>query len=179
MTLRQMASRVLAPLLLIAAILVGSAPAHARVDVHFHSFNGSVLFGRYPHTFVVFEGTLEDTGETIFENYGFSARVASPAVLAGPVEHIVMEEEEKYISTTNRHFTLTVSADTYRRMKAEVIAWRDAPGRFYDLNTRNCIHFVGAMAVLGGLTVDYPREMLRRPRAWLDRVTELNPQLGG
>ena len=40
-------------------------PAEAKVEVSFHSFNGSVLFGRYPHTFVVFEGTLEDTGTPV------------------------------------------------------------------------------------------------------------------
>jgi len=155
---------------------LGSAP-QAEVKVHFHSFNGS-MFGRYPHAFVVFEGRLDDTGEVVNENYGFSARTAGPNVLMGATHHVVMSEKARYIRTTNRHFTLTVSDATYRRMKAEVIAWRDAPGRYYDLDTRNCIHFVGRIAELAGLRVDYPSDMLRKPKRWLNRVVSLNPQLG-
>src|SRR5690606_732365 len=87
-----------------------------------------------------------ESGQKVNENYGFSAKTAGPNVLLGPTDHIVMTEKPKYIRTTNRHFTLTVSDATYRRMKAEVIAWRDAPGKFYDLDKRNCIHF--ALGVL-------------------------------
>src|SRR5690606_21612495 len=119
-----------------------------------HSFNGSMLASRYPHTFVVFDGTLDATGERIYENYGFSARSATPDVLLGPVAHGIYSENERHIRSTNRHFSITVSDQTYQRMKAEVIAWRDAPGKFYDLDTRNCIHFVGRLAALAGLAVD-------------------------
>ena len=176
MTHRHLLARAVGPLALLVLLLFG-APAQAKVDVHFQSFNGSLFVGRYPHTFVVFEGQLDDTGERIYENYGFSAKRATPAVLRGPVAHIVMTEEEKYIGTTNRHFTITVSDETYRRMKAEVIAWRDAAGPYYDLNTRNCIHFVGRIAELGGLRVDYPEDLLRKPRAWLNHIATLNPRL--
>ena len=163
--------------LALAALMAWAVPAHAEVKVSFHSFNGS-LFGRYPHAFVVFEGTLDETGEAINENYGFSAKVAGPSVLMGPVEHGVYTEKQRYIRTTNRHFTLTVSDATYRRMKQEAAAWRDAPGRYYDLDTRNCIHFVGRIAELGGVRVDYPHELLRKPRAWFNHIARLNPQLG-
>lgn len=163
--------------LVVAALLVWTVEAQAKVDVHFHSFNGS-FFGRYPHAFVVFEGRLDDTGEVINENFGFSARTAGPNVLMGPVAHIIMTEPPKYIRTTNRHFTLSVPDATYRRMKAEVIAWRDAPGRHYDLDRRNCIHFVGRIAELGGLRVEFPQAMLRKPKEWLNHVAQLNPQLG-
>ena len=174
-TFRRAVSRLL---LALAALVAWTVPAQAEVDVSFHSFNGSVIWGRYPHAFVAFDGTLDDTGERIHENYGFSAKTAGPAVLFGPVKHIVMSEKEKYLTSTNTHFTITVDDDTYRRMKAEVIAWRDAPGKFYDLETRNCIHFVGRMAELAGLKVDYPEDMLRKPKEWLNHVTMLNPQLG-
>ena len=165
-------------LLALVALACWHGPALAAVQVHFHSFNGSMFASRYPHTFVVFDGTLDATGERIYENYGFSARSATPDVLLGPVAHGMYSESERYIRTTNRHFSITVSDATYQRMKAEVIAWRDAPGRYYDLDTRNCIHFVGRIAALGGLTVDYPHKMLRKPKAWLNHLTALNPQLG-
>lgn len=166
---------------LLAAFLaiLAAAPAAAEVRAHFHSVNGSVLLGRYPHTFVVFEGTLEDSGERIEENWGFSARTSSLAALRGQaVEHMMLAEKPGTIGRTNRHFTLVLSDAQFRLLKREVIAWQDAPGRYYDLDTRNCIHFVGRLAELAGLRIEYPDHMLRKPKAWLNHITALNPQLG-
>lgn len=164
--------------LLAVVALLWSGPALAEVQIHFHSFNGSVLFGRYPHTFIVLEGTLEETGEEVNENYGFSARRVTPAILSGPVEHMILEETERSVRRTNRHFSITISDEQYREIIAEVERWEDAPGRYYDLETRNCIHFVGKMAEMLGLTIEYPDNMLRRPKKWLNYITELNPDLG-
>ena len=164
-------------LVLALTALFWAAAAQAEVRVTFHSFDGSVLFGRYPHTFISMEGTLED-GTPVKENYGFSAKSAGPAVLAGPVKHIVMTEKDKYVRSTNRHFTVAVDDAKYHDIRREVFRWRDAPGKYYDLDTRNCIHFVGAIAEMVGVKVDYPEKMLRRPKAWLNHVTAMNPQLG-
>lgn len=169
--------RFLATLLALVA-LAWSAGAAAEVRMSFHSFNGSVLFGRYPHAFIVLEGTLEETGAPVQENYGFTAKTISTRILSGPVEHAIMTEEEKYLRKTNRHFTVTLTDAQYWRVRAEVAKWRDAPGKYYDLDRRNCIHFVGAMARIAGLKVEYPKDMLRRPKKWLNHVTRLNPQLG-
>lgn len=155
-----------------------TAVAQAEVTVHFQSFNGSVFFGRYPHTFIVFEGTLEETGAKVDENFGFSAETASLRVLAGPVEHVILAEKPKTVRKTNRHFSLKLTDAQYRKLKTEVAAWRDQPGKYYDLDTRNCIHFVGRMAELLGLKVDYPKKLLRKPKAWLNHVSGLNPRLG-
>lgn len=157
--------------------LVWSGPALADVQLHFHSFNGSVLFGRYPHTFIVMDGELDSTGQKVNENYGFTAKKVSTAVLSGPVEHDISIEKPKYLKTTNRHFTMTISDDQYHRIVAEMKNWRDAPGKYYSLDERNCIHFVGAIAQIVGLKVDYPKDMLRRPKKWLNHVAALNPQL--
>ncbi|QFT76669.1 hypothetical protein [Erythrobacter sp. THAF29] len=168
--------RFIAKLVILFALL-WSGPALADVQIHFHSVNGSVLIGRYPHTFFVLDGELEETGEVINENYGFSARKVTTAILSGPVEHMVLAEKPKFIKKTNRHFTLTITDDQYRKIKAEVQAWQNAPGKYYDLENRNCIHFVGKMAQILGLKVEYPDNMLRRPKKWLNHVTGLNPQL--
>ena len=175
---RFLRSLVLTLAFLCASLVATAQPAEAKVRVSFHSFNGSVLFGRYPHTFVVFEGTLDETGQAINENFGFTAKTVTPAILSGPVAHMIWVEEQKWIGKTNRHFTLTVDDATYRKMRAEVEAWRNAPGKYYDLDTRNCIHFVGRIAELAGLRVDYPSDMLRKPKRWLNHVAQLNPQLG-
>lgn len=165
-------------LVLVALALVWSPAASAQVLLSFHSFNGSVLFGRYPHTFIVMQGTLDKTGQAVNENYGFTAAKVTPAVLRGPVEHAIYSEKQKYIDSTNRHFTIPISDAKYWEIRAEVDRWRNAPGKYYDLDTRNCVHFVGAIAQMVGLKVDYPQDMLRRPKAWLNHVTELNPKLG-
>lgn len=178
MTFRTPGAAILRLILAVLALFAFAQPAAAKVQVHFQSFNGSVFFGRYPHTFVIFEGTLDDTGEKVNENFGFSAKAATPAVLLGPVPHAIYTEKQKWVTQTNRHFTLTVDDATYHRMREEVEAWRNHPGHFYDLDTNNCIHFVGRIAELGGLKVDYPKELLRKPRAWLNHIAALNPQLG-
>ena len=59
-----------------------------------------------------------------------------------------------------------------------VACWRGAPGNYYDLDMRNCIHLVGRMAQLVGVKVDYPANMLRRPEMWLNHIAALNPRLG-
>lgn len=163
--------------LVLCLAVTSTAAAHAEVRVHFHSFDGSVLIGRYPHTFVVLDGTLEATGEPVSANYGFSAKKITPAVLNGPVKHKIVIEPQKYVHSTNRHFSIAISDAQYRSIVAEVEAWRNAPGNFYDLEERNCIHFVGRIASLLGVTVEYPESMLRRPKKWLNHLISLNPQL--
>lgn len=155
-----------------------SLPAAAEVKMSFHSFNGSVLFGRYPHTFVQLTGTLESTGTVVEENYGFTAKKVSTAILSGPVEHDIQVEGAKYLKKTNVHFTVTLTDAQVAQVRATMRKWRDAPGKHYDLEKRNCIHFVGAMAQIVGLKVDYPKKMLRRPKKWLNHISAQNPQLG-
>ena len=111
-TVFQPLARLWAVLLLALATCFMPGPAQAEVAVSFHSFNGSVVWGRYPHAFVVFEGTLDETGAPVHENYGFSATSAGPQVLLGPVKHGMYTEKDKYIRTTNRHFTVPVSDAT-------------------------------------------------------------------
>ncbi|WP_375291255.1 hypothetical protein [Qipengyuania sp.] len=165
---------------LLAALvaLTTAASAAAEVRITFHSFNGSVLFGRYPHTFVSLEGTLDANGATVHENYGWSAKSVTPAVLSRPVEGIIMVEKEKWLTKTNRHFTLTLDDATYWKVRAEVERYRKHPGNFYSLASNNCIHFIGSIARIAGLKVDYPQSMLRKPREWLNHISTLNPRLG-
>ena len=170
-------TRLLKHLALLFALL-WTGPAFAEVQIHFHSFNGSVLWGRVPHTFIVLEGTLEETGEAVNENYGFSARSSAAAITKGWAEHMILAESEKNVRNTNRHFSITLTDDQYRMIVSEVRQWKEEPGKRYSLDERNCIHFVGRMAQLLDVDVDYPKKMLRRPKKWLNHITEMNPQLG-
>ena len=164
--------------ILVALIALATASAAmAEVRATFRSFNGSMPFGRFPHAFVAFDGTLDGTGERVHENFGWSAKTLSPAILAGPVAGVVLIEKEKYLTKTNSHFTVALTDAQYHELRAEVEAFRTHPGKYYDLEKRNCIHFVGRLAELLGLKVDYPPAMLCKPREWLNRIGDLNPQL--
>lgn len=157
--------------------LVSASAALAEVRVTFHSFNGSMPFGRFPHAFVAFDGALDATGERVSENFGWSAKTISPAILSGPVYGVILVEKDKWLTKTNRHFTISLTDAQYHKLRAEVEAFRTHPGKHYSLENRNCIHFVGRMAELLGLKVDYPRDMMRKPRMWLNHIGKLNPQL--
>lgn len=157
---------------------LAAMPALAQVQVSFHSFNGSYLGGRYPHAFVVLDGTLAN-GQPVHENYGYSTSASALSALSGLVPGIIQIEREKYIASTNRHFTVAISDAQYRTIRAEVEAWKDAPGqKRYSLDHRNCLHFVARIAEIVGLTAPVPQDMVRRPKKWLNYVTGLNPQLG-
>ncbi len=164
----------------LVALIVLAVPqtALAHVVLSFHSFNGSVLVGRFPHTFIVLQGTLDSTGQPINENYGYTAVHATAAVLSGNVEGTIMIEQPKYVTSTNSHFSVILSDSQYHRIVAEMQAWRDAPGKVYNLDHHNCVHFVARIAELVGLHADVPQNMVRRPKLWLNYVTRLNPQLG-
>lgn len=158
------------------ALLWGTA-AYAEVQIHFHSFNGSVLWGRYPHTFIVLDGTLEASGKKVNESYGFTAKSVAGAATGGWTAHLVEGEEEKYVRSTNRHFSISLTDEQYYEVIREVNRWATEPGKRYNLGERNCIHFVGRIASMLGLKVDYPQDMLRRPKKWLNHIAALNPQL--
>lgn len=164
--------------ILCALLLLAPLPAAARVMLSFHSFNGSLVGGRYPHTFIVLDGTLEATGKAVNENYGYTATVVGPVMVGRTVPGKIMVEKPKYIRTTNRHFSVPLTDAQYYAVITEVRAWWNDPAHPYDLNRRNCIHFVGRIAELVGLRVQIPQDLLRRPKAWLNLVTRLNPQLG-
>ncbi len=164
-------------LLALAALLIAT-PAQAAVTIYFHSFNGSVVWGRYPHALVVFEGTLDETGERIHENFGFSATSSMGAISGRPTRHTMLREDDVQIARTNRHFGVELTDAQYHALREEVDRWENHPGLYYDLDERNCIHFVARLAEMIGLHAEVPERFLRRPKAWLNYITGLNPRLG-
>ena len=162
--------------LLACLLLCGpGTPAAAAVEIGFYSREmGDTGF---PHAFVSLRGTLDATGEPVNTRYGFTARSLGPALLFGSVGGDVIVEGEHQIVGSDRHFALTLTDDQYRALLEVVEAWRSRPQPSYNLDRRNCIHFVGELAQAVGLRVDYPGELMRTPRAFLQRVRALNPQL--
>ena len=147
--------------------------AQAAVEIRFHSKDFGATF---PHAFIVLRGTLETTGEAVDENYGFTLRhLVGPSALFGAVEGVVESAGPDYVESSNFHFALRLSDEDYHRVVALVEHWRDLPQPSYRLTRRNCVSFVAEIAALLGLSAD-PRGMMRRPRAFLDRVRERNAE---
>jgi hypothetical protein len=168
---RLLAARIAA--FLAALILaVAAVPAAAAVEVTFWS---KELGSSFPHAFVTLEGTLDRTGERIEEDYGFSAKTISPAILWGRVKGEVSSDHNRsYVKDSDRHFTVTLSDEEYDRLMAAVVRWKTAKQPSYDLDKANCVHFVGELAAAIGMDGAPRKGLMRKPRSFLETVTRAN-----
>jgi hypothetical protein len=158
----------------LAWLCLAAAPAAASVEIRFHSKD---LGATFPHAFIAFEGTLDSTGEAVSGNYGFTVRhLIGPSVLLGPVQGTMISESPAYVAGSNHHFTLVLTDDQYRAVMRLIDRWQALPQPSYSLARRNCVSFVAEVAVLLGLSAD-PAGLMRRPRAFLDRVRRQNSAL--
>jgi hypothetical protein len=166
------ARRSLAAFLLFLLSFVMTPAVHAAVQVHFYSRE----FGnQFPHAFIIVEGTLDATGEKVSGNYGFTAASVSPAVLMGSVKGYVQALKPDYIAKADRRFTLTVSDAVYAKLMAKVAEWQARTQPAYNLNKRNCVHFVMELAEVAGLRVNRVSKFFKKPRSFLEEVLGLNP----
>jgi hypothetical protein len=161
--------------LLVLLLVSLPRPANAAVEVAFYS--RELGGNNFPHAFVALRGTLDATGEAIDTSFGFTAKAVTPAILFGSVGGEVVVEGERQIARSDRQFALALTDAQYAEVMAVVERWRNRAQPSYNLSRRNCIHFVGEIAAAAGLRVDYPRNLLRRPRSYLQHVRSLNPQL--
>lgn len=161
----------------LAAILLAaiSAPARAAVEITFYSHEFGSTF---PHAFITLTGTDERTGKQIDENYGFTATHISPAILLGSVQGEVWSQdpskEAKYIAGSNRHFSFTLSSAEHAAVRATIAKWSALKQPSYDLNRRNCVHFVADMAASLGMRAETPKALMKKPRSYTDFLTAAN-----
>jgi len=159
-------------LCLLAVLWALGAPAQAAVQIVFHSKDFGASF---PHAFVSLSGTVDGTGEVVDSNYGFTVRHAlGPSALFGPVQGEVISERPNYVAAANRHFALVLTDEEYRRVLAVIERWRALPQPSYQLDRRNCVTFVAAIASALDLEAVPDRTTIRRPRAFLERVLRAN-----
>lgn len=157
---------------LFGLIVPGAAPA--EVEIAFYSRE---LGTSFPHAFVTMKGTLDETGEPIDEAFGFTAKAVTPAILMGSVAGKIIAEHQSYISASDRQFTVTASDAEYRSARAVVEQWRNREQPSYNLNRRNCVHFVAEIAEALGLRVDYGLGLMKKPRSFLLSVRDMNQDL--
>lgn len=157
--------------LLGALLLLNSAAASASVEISFYSkeFGSS-----FPHAFVALKGTIDATGEKIDSNYGFTATRVTPAVLMGAVKGEVMAVDDAYLSKSDRHFSIMLSDEEYRRVIETVERWRTLKQPSYHLNRQNCVYFVAHVAAALGMRADTPKALMKKPRSYLQSLLEAN-----
>ena len=158
--------------LLFAALLaVVAAPASAAVSITFYS---KELGTSFPHAFVILEGTPDRGGPRIEEDYGFTAKTISPAILWGKVAgEVITDHTISYVKGSDRHFTLILTDAEFDQAMATVARWRAARQPSYDLDKHNCVHFVAEIAASVGLAADTKRFM-KKPRSFLEGLTRMN-----
>jgi hypothetical protein len=162
--------------LLAFLLLLGvQSPADAAVEIAFYS--RELGGNNFPHAFVALHGTVDATGEQVDTTYGFTAHSVTPALLWGSVSGEIVVEGEQQKARSTRQFALTLSDERYRAVMAVVDQWRNRAQPSYNLNHRNCVHFVAELARTVGLRVEEVPGLMKRPRSFLLHVRSLNPQL--
>ncbi len=158
------------------AVALLAVPARSEVLVTFWSHAQD---SNYPHAFLVMRGSVDATGQRVDDNIGFTARSVSPAILIQSVEGRMDRVSRGYMAraTSRAHFTLRLDDAQYARLQAFIVRWRARPQPSYNLNDRNCVHFVMEAAALLGLTVNRRSSHFLDPPEFLDEVMTLNPQL--
>jgi hypothetical protein len=159
-------------MLLVLTLLPVSARAQITVAFYSHELGSS-----FPHAFIVLNGTPKSGGMPVDANFGFTAKSVSPAILMGPVSGVIESAKPGYVGHSDLKFAFTITDEQYSSLMALVEKWRILPGKSYDLNRRNCIHFVGEVAQALGLKVVFDKKLIKRPRSFLENIIRLNPML--
>jgi hypothetical protein len=156
---------------MILALFLLPAPAAAQVVLSFYSHE---LGSSFPHAFVVLKGKTEE-GRDVDTNFGFTAKTLTPAILMGSVRGVVETSKPSYVASSDRQFSVQLDDRQFKDVLAVVERWRTRPGKSYNLNKSNCIHFVGEVAQAVGLKVVFEKALIKKPRSFLLSLVTLNP----
>lgn len=154
-----------------ALLLLIGAPASAAVEITFYSKE----FGsQFPHGFVTLVGTPDRGGTRIDANYGFTATHVTPALLFGSVRGKIDSAGGGYIRGSEPHLALTLTDSEFDAVLATVERYRALAQPSYNLNRRNCVHFIADIATALGMTAEVPRRLARRPGAFTASLIRAN-----
>lgn len=158
--------------LLMLGALFGALPAWAAVTITFWSHE---LGNSFPHAFFTLRGVPDAGGKPVDANYGFTAKTVSPALLWGTVAGRLDISKPVYMAGSDAQFSVVLTDAQYNAVLGLIAAWDDKTGDGrYNLNTRNCVHFVKEAARVAGLTgLDQPK-LMKKPRSYLQSVAAAN-----
>lgn len=155
-------------LLLALATIV---PAQAAVTITFWSQE----FGQnFPHAFFTFSGAPDAGGPAVNESYGFTAKAITPALLMGSVGGRIDRPKPSYIAKSNAHFSVVLSDAQYAAVRSLIVEWSETGDSHYNLNRRNCVHFVAEAARRSGLQVIEDKKLMKKPRSFVQSVEQAN-----
>lgn len=155
----------------LAVLSLSAAPASAAVEIRFYSKEFGASF---PHAFVELDGQDDRTGEKVHANYGFTAKTISPAILMGSVTGEVMDVDEGYVRSSDRHFSFTLTDAEYDTVKATITKWGELKQPSYNLNRQNCVYFVADVAASLGMKADTPKALMKKPRSYTESLVTAN-----
>ena len=153
-------------------LLLAAWPAQAAVTLTFWTRE----FGNYfPHAFVTLKGST-DAGEPVDTSYGFTARSIGPSILFGSVKGRIDITNKQYMTKSHALFSVVLTDEQYRAVLKTREEWDGETGdATYNMNRRNCVHFVGEVARRAGLVVEEPRKLMKRPTSFTRSLATLNP----
>lgn len=155
----------------LAMLIAAVAPARASVTMSFWSRD----FGSYfPHAFFTLNGRPDHGGAVVNESYGFTAKSLSPAILMGTVAGRIDKTAEGYMLHSHPHYSVVLTDAQFAAVEKLVEDWGDRGDHHYNMNTRNCVHFIAEAARRSGLTVEAPVSLMKKPHAFLDSLVPLN-----
>lgn len=159
---------------LIIAFLMFSVPGMAAAAVEISFYSRELGGNNFPHAFATLKGIDNRTGEAVDMSYGFTAKTISPAILMGSVSGKVMNEPASYIAKSTRQFSVTLTDEQYQAVRSTIQKWETRKQPSYNLNKRNCVHFVGELAQASGLQVTFDPSLMKKPRSFLLSVKQAN-----
>ncbi|MDB5440661.1 MAG: hypothetical protein JWM33_3088, partial [Caulobacteraceae bacterium] len=102
-------------LFLFFCVISIASPVNAAVVATFFSHdwgtNGSRLY--FPHAFVEIHGSPDAGGPQVEANYGFTAKLITPALLVAKTAGEVVSGDAAYVKESQPHLSLTLSDSQY------------------------------------------------------------------
>lgn len=160
--------RSLAGLVLVLAIVSGEARADVRMI--FWSHDTTTYF---PHAFVTLKGVADSSGEVVDTSYGFTVNSTTPMALFASVKAHVDITPKSYIRASEAQFSVRLTDAQYESVKAMIAEWNGPKSR-WNLNNRNCVHFVAEAARRAGLVVVEDKKLMKKPRSFTQSLIPLN-----
>ncbi|KZE11281.1 hypothetical protein AVT10_17085 [Sphingomonas hankookensis] len=146
-------------------------PAQAAVTITFWSQE----FGQnFPHAFFTFSGAPDAGGSAVNESYGFTAKAITPALLMGSVGGMIDRPKPSYIAKSNAHFSVVLTDAQYASIRSLIDEWGEKGDSHYNLNRRNCVHFVAEAARRSGLSVVEDKKLMKKLRSFIQSVEQAN-----
>ncbi|MCW4462881.1 hypothetical protein OK349_14275 [Sphingomonas sp. BT-65] len=158
----------------LAALLffaLAAIPAQARVTVTFWSYENG---GDFPHAFFTVHGTPDRGGKPVQGAWGFTPKSVTPAMLLGTVGGKIDYTTKKYVARSIAHFSAPVSDAQYDSLIRLVGEWGEKGNNSYNINRRNCVHFVAEAMRRSGLRVVEDKKLIKKPRSFTRSIAALN-----